>query len=662
MLIIGGSIAALLIVTGYFVVNYIGDTEKHNVEQQLRALSESEAASVEGFFAQYGGVASTLISSPYLQSVFSAHSQRGQSPTSSGQIPYEQLFSSVSEQDHNIKSAFFGSATTGEYFYEQGAVGVDTSGPDAGVINKGYFATKRPWFNEAVDKGKLYVTSPSVDSQDGSVSAVVQAPVFYQGELIGVGGVDILISTIGEFLSDVNYRGQGFAFLVDEQQRLVYFPESGRKLAISTPLAQLDTEFQDTTGFGDLAKQLKHVNEGFAELTWQQQEYIVVFKHALLHSPDLNWSLGIAIPKQLVDEPVQQAFTSAVVAFVLIVLIVSVVTYFTAVTIVKPIERMRDAMLEIANGDGDLTRQLPKTTEDEFGDLADAFNDFLTKLRELIEKTAHYSTQVNQASAALRDVSRGTNAEIKQEREQVDVVNASVVNMVTMVEQISTSASASSESVAVADEKVKTAVLQARQVTQDNQALVASIEKGVNVVETLSEESTNIGAVVDVINSIAEQTNLLALNAAIEAARAGEQGRGFAVVADEVRSLARRTQDSTDDIRRMVERLQEMANQTQAAMIEGQHNSQASVDKTKEVVNFLGSVETTMSHVHTQSSGIEEATRAQSHVADNISHSLATITALSGRTSDYAESLEQQATHLSDVAERLQSMVGQFKV
>ena len=178
----------------------------------------------------------------------------------------------------------------------------------------------------------------------------------------------------------------------------------------------------------------------------------------------------------------------------------------------------------------------------------------------------------------------------------------------------------------------------------------------------MSKESDNIGAVIDVINSIAEQTNLLALNAAIEAARAGEQGRGFAVVADEVRSLASRTQESTTDIRRMVERLQNMAEQTDAVMNSGKARSESGVEKTERVVNTLIEINSAIGKVHEQSTYIAQATEQQTQVAQDINSSLVAITDLSDRTSVHAQELAVEATQLSGVSSDLKDLVGQFKI
>jgi methyl-accepting chemotaxis protein len=661
--IVGGSIAVMLLITAVFLVSIVGDSTRLRVEQELASLVGNEANEVEGFFSTYGGVAKTFLSNPFLKDFFAEHQNRGAPDAAlQGASRITTQFRNISETDENIKSAFFGSAITGEYFYEEGRVGVDTSGPEAGNPNAGYFATQRPWFTTAVKRGTLYVTPPAVDSQDGSVSAVVQAPVFQNGTLIGVGGVDILISTIGNVIDAIKYEGQGTAFLLDDKQNIVYFPKQEKALALSSSLSSFDTLFDDTSGFTTLVSDINRNKNGMVNVTWRGVDYVAIYRHASIDTPQMDWSVGILVPASIINAPINNAITTAIIVAMVIISLIAAITYFASAKITQPLTRMRNAMSEIASGDGDLTKRLEIHSKDELGALANEFNRFTDKLRVLLTDTAENTKAVSSAADHLRDVSQSTSHEIKQERSQVDNVSTAVTQMAATVVEISQNAHQSSTAATKADKLVTNGSEQAREAMSEINALAGAINDGVEVVSGLSKESENIGAVVDVINSIAEQTNLLALNAAIEAARAGEQGRGFAVVADEVRSLASRTQDSTTDIRKMVERLQVMADRTDKVMQTGKLRSQTAVEKTQTVVETLANINDAIGQVHEQSTYIALATEQQTKVAQDINKSLVAITTLSDKTSQHAEDLAVEATQLSGVSTELKELVGQFKI
>ena len=370
MLIVGGSIALMLLITAFFLVNTVADNTRSRVEKELKSLVAREANDVEGFFATYGGVARAFLSSPFLQDFFTRHNTRGapESQLAQSEDIYA-TFEGISSQDPIIKSAFFGSAKTGEYFYEEGRVGVDTSGPDAGNPNAGYFATKRPWFTTAVEKGKLYVTPPAVDSQDGSVSAVVQTPIYKNGALLGVGGVDILISTVGKVIDAIRYEEQGTAFLLDENQNIVYFPKQSKALPLSSSIRNFDSVFDSTEGFGKLASNIAANESGIVHVTWKGEDYVAVFEHAQLTNPQMNWSLGILIPASIIDSPINNAITTAIIVAFVIIGLIALITYFASAKVTQPLVEMRNAMAEIAHGDGDLTKHLEVKSNDEIGAL-----------------------------------------------------------------------------------------------------------------------------------------------------------------------------------------------------------------------------------------------------------------------------------------------------
>lgn len=663
IMLVGGAIALLLFIASTLTVGVIANLTRSSVENDVSSLVKLEASRIEMFFSRYGGVARTFLNEPAFQSFFIDHTTRG-IPASerAGTEGVKATFSSVSSGDPNIKSAFFASDNTGEYFYENDPVGVETDGPNAGDPSYGYFATQRPWYQSAVQRKGLFVSPPAVDSQDGTVSAVVQSPVYAGGQLIGVGGVDILISTVGQVVDQIRYHGEGTAFLLDDEQNIVYFPKQKESLELSQGFATFDKVFADSEGFAELTRSITRSSDGIEKVMWRGESFIAVFHHAKLDDPEMNWTLGMLIPESMIEGPITTTKLTSAFAALVMILIITAVTYVATSKVTLPLKRLKDAMTDIASGDGDLTQRITIEANDEVGVLAEQFNLFTGKLQRLLKETANSTDAVATSADRLRDVSGNTSMEMEQEKQQVDSVTTAVTEMAATVLDISKNAQAASQAADQAESLAGEGAQQAEQAMSEINGLAVSIQQAVDVVSTLSKESENIGAVIDVITSIAEQTNLLALNAAIEAARAGEQGRGFAVVADEVRSLASRTQESTDDIRDMVEKLQQMAQQTESVMQQGNARTEQGVKRAEQVRNSLKNIDATIRTVQEQSSSIAVATEQQTVVAENINESLVAITELSDVTSNHAKELATEATQLSKVSDELAAVVNQFKV
>ncbi len=355
---------------------------------------------------------------------------------------------------------------------------------------------------------------------------------------------------------------------------------------------------------------------------------------------------------------------------ILILIIVSLVAVAVACTVAVIFPRMvirnigvlHDSLLSIVSGKGDLTVRLPRMGQDEIGKMSHTFNRFLKHLQELIKHIRDSSGNVGNASKQLNEIVIKNEKTASEQAKAVELVSTALNEMGSAIQEVSNNTQQVATEAQEADSNAQQSASIFKTTITEINSLAESVEHSAETISKLENEATAIASVLDVIKGIAEQTNLLALNAAIEAARAGEQGRGFAVVADEVRTLASKTQESTENINDMINRLQSGVKNAVSSMSSGKEKASATVDSAGRAQTSLQEVTTYLSaisgHIIQVASAVEEQTAVVEHINQNVQH----INELSELSADNATVVANASNELNAESIQFKKQVGSFKV
>ncbi len=337
------------------------------------------------------------------------------------------------------------------------------------------------------------------------------------------------------------------------------------------------------------------------------------------------------------------------------------VLWLSARGVTRPILGVAHMLRDIASGEGDLTQRLPHTGRDELGELAGWFNRFLDKLQPIIRDVKVSVRDARSTADQSAAISSQTSAGMQQQFREIDQVATASHEMTDTAQDVARSAAQAADAARGADQATRDGLALIDRTTQSIDSLAANLTSAMGQVEQLASSSEEIGSVLEVIRAIAEQTNLLALNAAIEAARAGDAGRGFAVVADEVRNLARRTQDSVEQIRGVIEGLQQGTRDVVDAMHGSHRQAQGSVEQVDEAVAALQRIGEAVTVINDMNLQIASAAEEQSSVAEEINRNVAAIRDVTESLSSQAEESAQVSQSLNRLANHQQGLMEQFK-
>jgi methyl-accepting chemotaxis protein len=372
----------------------------------------------------------------------------------------------------------------------------------------------------------------------------------------------------------------------------------------------------------------------------------------------------ILIKTRIKEQQSTSEFTLGVTIIGTLIAIVfgGAIAFFVTRGVVGPINNANHMLKEIAEGDGDLRARLPVNSSDEVGMLAENFNQFIGNIQSLIAQIIEAAAKLQSSSENMKKITAQTQLGVNDQRKETEQVASAIEEMSATVQDVAKNAEKASNSASSADKEAALGNQIVSEAIAAINSLAQEVESSSGVIEGVKANSQNIGSVLDVIKGIAEQTNLLALNAAIEAARAGEQGRGFAVVADEVRSLAQRTQESTAEIETLIEALQTSADTAVNVMGQSRDLAQLTVGKAQSAGESLSAITSAVATISSMNIQIASAALQQGTVAEELARNINTISHISEQTSDSANEAANSNADLSKLGLELQALMSRFKV
>ncbi|MCE7625444.1 methyl-accepting chemotaxis protein [Vibrio fluvialis] len=540
---------------------------------------------------------------------------------------------------------------------ESGSFGLSYYGNEQGEmfrqdpsLNKaGYDPRERGWYKEAKAAGKPTTTEPYVSVTMQTLVVTLTEPVRVNGQFIGVAASNLALNKLIEDVLAIEVPGKGYAILVNQKGKIVAHPNKDLILKPTQDIA---------SGLSIAALQGAANDHHLLPMSIDGKDKLLMAQSI----DNTDWMLVMVMDKAVLEQPLNQMLMTQTLIGLVILLIMALATSWFVARQLNELSNIAAALGDIAEGDGDLTRRLTVKSDDEVGMLADKFNKFVDRLHVMVKNVRDVSVALNEgANHAARAAGQRSEC-IRTQQDEITMVATAVTEMASATAEIAGNADNTAKNANQSVELGAQGYQQMQQSKHSIDQLAQELTGAVNIIGELEEHANEISTILSTIRAIAEQTNLLALNAAIEAARAGEQGRGFAVVADEVRVLSQRTHASTEEIQTKIAGLQKVTSNAVSVMTESHKLVETSVSDVNQTGESLQAISEAIQLISDMATQIASAAEEQSLVTADINGNTESVREVSDALASDAQDAVQQAKELHNLAQELDQEISRFRL
>lgn len=539
------------------------------------------------------------------------------------------------KQEFDATSSFLVSEQTGNYYTADGILTQVTPND-----------SQYSWFYDFKNSGKPFVVVMSIDQANGKMTLFVNYRVEINGQFKALAGVGFAVDHVSQLVEQYKIGETGKVFLTD----------ATGTITVHTDKSKVGQDYFEQINLSNS----RLLNEQNFQVTEHEHDY----RHLIATSylPDLGWYIVADVPEKEILQQLGKVTTSLVLLGVIIAVVFLLFIAVIIKALVSPFSNMTKLLEDIGQGGGDLTIRLDDTRKDEVGRMARGYNAFVEHLANILLQVSEVANELHESVDVVKNKTAYMNSELGIQRENTEQVATAVEQMGGTAKEIAHSA----QSAAEFSENAQSLASQGTASVEDTLATVnqttTQLAETTELVKKLAENTESIDSILDVIRSVSEQTNLLALNAAIEAARAGEHGRGFAVVADEVRTLASRSQQSTEEIRATIESLKDQTHVVVDSIAQSVEMSNNSLTQASQSGEHLSEIVANMSKVNDMNFQIASATEEQSNVVGEITPHVAAIANVSNHNAESLDEMSADSQRLNDMSDSLNKLVGNFKL